>query len=61
MKQKFSVEFKIIIAAAVVLLAFVTVGVVHQIFGKNESDVKFVYNSTAPLSAYSVNISEIIG
>ena len=59
MKKGFSVEFKIIFAVTVVMLALVTAVVVRQIFKNNNRNVKFVYNSAQIESAAEVNISDI--
>ena len=45
MKKGFSVEFKIILAANVVMLAFFTAVIGVQIFKDNKENMRFVYNS----------------
>lgn len=45
MKKGFSVEFKIILAATVVMLAFFTAVIGVQIFKDNKENMRFVYNS----------------
>jgi len=59
MKKGFSIEFKIIFAVTVVMLAIVTVVVVRQIFKTNHKDVTFVYNSAQAEMMPEVNISDI--
>ena len=59
MKQRFSAEFTIILAVTVVTLAFITVGVVHQIFTDRTKNMKFVYNSAPAEHTAEVNISDI--
>ena len=45
MKKGFSVEFKIILAATVVMLAFFTAVIGVQILKDNKENMRFVYNS----------------
>ena len=59
MKQRFSAEFTIILAVTVVMLAFITFGVVRQIFTSRTNDMKFVYNSVQSELPAEVNISDI--
>lgn len=59
MKQKFSAEFTIILVVTVAVLAFITFGVVRQIFTNRSNDMKFVYNSVASEVPAEVNISDI--
>ncbi|MBE6681942.1 MAG: hypothetical protein E7600_06650 [Ruminococcaceae bacterium] len=59
MKQKFSAEFTIILVVTVAVLAFITFGVIRQIFTNRSNDMKFVYNSVASEVPSEVNISDI--
>ena len=60
MKKTFSIELKLIVAATVVMLSFVTAVLGLQIFSKNNENMTFVYNSARTESPYEVNISDII-
>lgn len=55
MKKSFSVEFKIIFAAALLLLVIATAAVLNQVFGKDAETVKFVYNSSSEMLDDDVN------
>ena len=59
MKKTFSIEAKIIIAAALALLTVATAVVLNQVFESSDENVKFVYNSSSKNIADGVNISEI--
>lgn len=59
MKKTFSIELKIIFAAALTLLTIATVVVLNQVFSGNTENVKFVYNSSSEMMAEDVNISDI--
>lgn len=59
MKNGFSIELKIILAAAVVMLAFFTAVIGVQIFKDNKEQVRFVYNSEQINSEPQVNTSLI--
>ena len=59
MKKGFSVELKIIFTAVVVLLALFTAVVAMQIFGNNNENMTFVYNSASTEFATEVNIFDI--
>lgn len=59
MKKTFSIELKIIVAAALALLSIATAVVLGQVFGKDTENVKFVYNSSSEMMSDDVNISDI--
>lgn len=59
MKQKFSAEFTIILVVTVAVLAFITFGVVRQIFTNRSNEMKFVYNSVVTEVPAQVNIFDI--
>ena len=59
MKNKFSIELKIIFVATVVLLALVTAVVANQMSYGRSDDVTFVYNSIEQKTAAEINISDI--
>ena len=59
MKNGFSIELKIIVAATVVMLMLFTAVVATQIFNKKQEDVTFVYNSTKAEIGTDINISDI--
>ena len=59
MKQRFSSEFKIILAATVVLLAIFTAVVARQIFRNKEENMKFVYNSATTDFVTELNIYDM--
>lgn len=59
MKNRFSVELKIIFTAVVVLLALFTAVVVMQISQNNNEIVSFVYNSARMETMPEVNIFDI--
>lgn len=59
MKNRISVELKIIFTAVVVLLALFTAVVVMQVFRNNNEIVSFVYNSARTEAASEVNIFDI--
>ena len=59
MKQRFSSELKMILAATVALLVIFTAVVAHQIFKNKEENVKFVYNSATTDFVPEFNIYDI--
>lgn len=59
MKNNFSIELKVIVAAAAIMLALATAVVVRQVFEAEREEVKFVYNSTHFEEQYSVNNYDI--
>lgn len=59
MKNGFSIEFKIILAATVLLLAFLTAVIGVQIFKDNKETVRFVYNSEQVNTCAQVNTNLI--
>ena len=59
MKNTFSIEFKIIFAAALAMLTIATIAVLGQVFGRDTETVKFVYNSSSETVENGVNNSEI--
>ncbi len=61
MKNKFSIEFKIIFAATVVMLALITAVVANQLSESNNNNVTFVYNSIEQKFVPEINISDIFG
>ena len=61
MKNKFSIEFKIIFAATVVMLALITAVVVNQMSARKDNNVTFVYNSIEQKYTPEINISDIFG
>lgn len=59
MKNKFSIELKIIFVATVVMLALITAVVANQMsFGRSD-EVTFVYNSIEQKTTSEINISDI--
>ena len=59
MKNKFSIELKIIFVATVVMLALITAVVANQMsFGRSD-EVTFVYNSSKAETVTDINISDI--
>ena len=59
MKKGFSIEFKIIFAATVVMLAFFTAVIGVQIFKNDSKKLTFVYNSRKADIKPQVNICDI--
>ena len=59
MKQRFSSELKIILAATVIMLTLFTAVMGVQIFKNDEKNMTFVYNSARVESARQVNICDI--
>ena len=59
MKNTFSIELKVIMAASLALLGLVTAVVVNQVFDAEREQVKFVYNCACAEDHYSVNNYDI--
>lgn len=59
MKKKLSAELKIMLAAAVAMLALLTAVVAMQVFRNNNQNVTFVYNSACTEMTAEVNIFDI--
>ena len=59
MKKKLSAELKIMLAAAVAMLALFTAVVAMQVFRNNNQNVTFVYNSARTEMTAEVNIFDI--
>ncbi len=60
MKKKFTIEFKLILLATVVLLAIATASVLSRVFPRPRENVTFVYNSVTEAFVPQVNISDIL-